>query len=92
MGDSIVRKRDSRLSEGRVLWFVYRENRACDRKCRSWEEEMERPFWSTSGQLVGKEELYSRDGLHLSRKGPAMFAEGLSGAVASGLGKVRYVN
>ena len=36
--------------------------------------------------------LYARDGLHLSGKGAAVFAEGLSGAVASGLGKVRYLN
>ena len=33
-----------------------------------------------------------KDGLHLSGKGAAVFAEGLSGAVASGLGKVRYLN
>ena len=38
--------------------------------------------------FVGKEEMYLRDGLHLSGKGAAVFAEGLSGAVASGLGKV----
>ena len=42
--------------------------------------------------FVGKEEMYLRDGLHLSGKGAAVFAEGLSGAVASGLGKVRYIN
>ena len=42
--------------------------------------------------FVGKEEMYGRDGLHLSGKGAAVFAEGLSGAVASGLGKVRYLN
>ena len=42
--------------------------------------------------FVGIEELYARDGLHLSGKGAADFAEGLSGAVASGLGKVRYLN
>ena len=41
--------------------------------------------------FVGKEEMYLRDGLHLSGKGAAVFAEGLSGAVASGLGKVRYL-
>ena len=29
---------------------------------------------------------------HISGKGAAVFAEGLSGAVASGLGKVRYLN
>ena len=42
--------------------------------------------------FVGNEELYFRDGLHLSGKGAAILAEGLSGAVASGLGKVRYLN
>ena len=48
---------------------------------------------ATVGQIildsfVGKEEMYARDGLHLSGKGASVFAEGLSGAVASGLGKV----
>ena len=42
--------------------------------------------------FVGNEELYFRDGLHLSGKGAAVLAGGLSGAVASGLGKVRYLN
>ena len=42
--------------------------------------------------FVGKEDMYARDGLHLSGNGAAVFAEGLSGAVASGLGKVRYLN
>ena len=43
-------------------------------------------------RFVGKEDMYVRNGLHLSGKGAAVFAEGLSGAVASGLGKVRYLN
>ena len=42
--------------------------------------------------FVGKKDMYVRDGLHLSGKGAAVFAEGLSGAVTSGLGKVRYLN
>ena len=42
--------------------------------------------------FVGKEEMYVRVDLHLSGKGAAVFAEGLSGAAASGLGKVRYLN
>ena len=42
--------------------------------------------------LWGKVETYMRDGMHLSGKGAAAFADGLSGAVASGLGKVRYLN
>ena len=32
--------------------------------------------------------MYSRDGLRLSGKGAAVFGEGLSGAVACGVGKV----
>ena len=40
--------------------------------------------------FVGKEEMYVRDGPHLSGKGAVVFAERLSRAVASGLGKVRY--
>ena len=35
--------------------------------------------------------MYVRDGLRLSGSGAADFAKGLSGAVASGLGKVRYL-
>ena len=31
--------------------------------------------------VVGKEGMYARDGLHLSGKGAAVFAEGLSGAL-----------
>ena len=42
--------------------------------------------------FVGKEEMYVRDGLHLSGKWGAVLAEGLSGAVVSGLGKVSYLN
>ena len=41
--------------------------------------------------FVGREDMYGRDGLHLSGKGSAVLAEGLSGAVVSGLGKVRYL-
>ena len=41
--------------------------------------------------FVGKEDMYARDGLHLSGKGAAVFPEGLSGAVASCLGKVSYL-
>ena len=41
--------------------------------------------------FVGKEEIYATDGPHLSGKGAAVFAEGLSGVVASGLSKVSYL-
>ena len=36
--------------------------------------------------------MYMREVMHVSGKGAAVFAERLSGAVASGLGKVRYIN
>ncbi len=39
------------------------------------------------GSCVGKEEMCLRDGRHLSGKGASVFAEGLSGAVASGISK-----
>ena len=55
-------------------------------------KEEEVGFVDLWGSFVGKEEMYMRDGLHLSGKGAAVLAEGLSGAVASGLGKVRYLN
>ena len=42
--------------------------------------------------FVGKEEMYSSDGQQISGTGAAVFAEGPSGAVACGLGKVRYLN
>ena len=42
--------------------------------------------------FVGKEEMYMRDWMHLIGKGAAVFAEGLSGAVGSGWGKLRYLN
>ena len=36
--------------------------------------------------------MYVRVGLYLSGTWAAVFAEGLSGAVTSGLGKLRYLN
>ena len=36
--------------------------------------------------FVGEEEMYVRDGLHLSGKGAAVFAEGLSGGGCQWLG------
>ena len=63
-------------------------NGMVERLCK--EEEV--GYMDTWDSFVGNEELYFRDGLHLSGKGAAVLAEGLSGAVASGLGKVRYLN
>ena len=58
---------------------------SCVRK-RKWDS------WICATFLWGKKKMYMTDGLHLSGKGAAIFAEGLSGTVASGLGKVRYLN
>ena len=57
-----------------------------------WSGSARKRKWDMWDSFVGNEELYFRDGLHLSGKGAAVLAEGLSGAVASGLGKVRYLN
>ena len=40
----------------------------------------------------GEEVGFVGDGVHLSGKGAAVFADGLSGAVASGLCNIRYLN
>ena len=42
--------------------------------------------------FVGKEEMYFRADIHLSGKGAAVLTEGMPGAVATGLGIVRYLN
>ena len=46
-------------------------------------------LWSS---FVEKEELYMRDGLHLSGKGAGVFSDGLTQAVDSGLRNVSYLN
>ena len=49
--------------------------------------------WICGTALWGKKKCTQElNGLHLSGKAAAVFAEGLSGAVASGLGKVSYLN
>ena len=49
--------------------------------------------WICGTALWGKKKCTQEmHGLHLSGKGVAVFADGLSGAVASGLGKVSYLN
>ena len=63
-------------------------NRMVERLCKE-EDVGYVDLWDS---FVGKEDMYVRDDLHLSGKGAAVFAEGLSGAVASGLGKVQYLN
>ena len=42
--------------------------------------------------FVGKQEMFMKDGLHLSGKGDAVIADGLKGEVGSRFGNVRYLN
>ena len=57
------------------------------RLCREEEVGYE-DLWDS---FVGKEDVYVRYGLHVSGKRAVVSAERLSGTVASGLGKVRYL-
>ena len=45
-------------------------------------------FVDLMGSFVGRAEMYMRDELHLIRKEAAVFAEGLSAAVDSGVGSM----
>ena len=40
------------------------------------------------GSFVGRADMYMKDGLHLSGKGAAVFADGLTAAVDSGMGSI----
>ena len=72
----------------------YRNSRrvAVNGMVRQLSREEEVGFVDVWYSFVGKEEMHVRDGLHLSGKRAAVLAEGMSRAVASGLGKVRYLN
>ena len=43
------------------------------------------------GSFVGRADMYMKDGLHLSGKGAAVFAEGLAAAVESGMGSMTNI-
>ena len=43
------------------------------------------------GSFVGRADMYMKDGLHLSGKGAAVFADGLSAAVDSGMGSISNI-
>ena len=40
------------------------------------------------GSFVGRADMYMKDGLHLSGKGAAAFADGLTAAEDSGMGNI----
>ena len=58
-----------------------------EKLCR--EEEV--GFVDLWGSFVGRADIYMKDGLHLSRKGAAVFADGLSAALDSGMGSVSNI-
>ena len=43
------------------------------------------------GKFFGKADMYMRDGLHLSGKGAAVFADELSAAADSGMGSITNI-
>ena len=43
------------------------------------------------GSFVGRADMYMKDGLHLSGKGAAVFADGLASAVDSGMGSITNI-
>ena len=58
-----------------------------EKLCR--EEEV--GFVDLWGSFVGSADLYMKDGLHLSGKGAAVFAEGLAAPVDSAIGSIMNV-
>ena len=43
------------------------------------------------GSFVGRADMYMKDGLHLSGKGAAVFADGLTAAADSGMGNITNI-
>ena len=41
--------------------------------------------------VVGRADVYMKDGFHLSGKGPAVFADGLTAAVDSGMSSITNI-
>ena len=62
-------------------------NMLVEKLCR--EEEV--GFVDLWGSFVGRPDMYMKDGLHLSGKGAAVFADGLIAAVDSGMGSITNI-
>ena len=62
-------------------------NMLVEKLCR--EEEV--GFVDLWGSFVGRADMYMKDGLHLSGKGAAVFADGLTAAVDSGMGSITNI-
>ena len=62
-------------------------NMLVQKLCR--EEEV--GFMDLWGGLVGRADMYMKDGLHLSGKGAAVFADGISASVGSGMDNITNI-
>ena len=62
-------------------------NMLVEKLCR--EEEV--GFVDLWGSFIRRADMYMKDGLHLSGKGAAVFADGLSAAVDSGMGSISNI-
>ena len=62
-------------------------NKLVEKLCR--EEEV--GFVDLWGGFLGRADMYMKDGLHLSGKGAAVFADGLRAAVDSGMGSITNI-
>ena len=71
-----------------------------NRKCRGMAintiveklyREEEVGFVDLWGSFVGRADMYMKDGLHLSGKGAAVFADGLTASVDSGMGSITNI-
>ena len=43
------------------------------------------------GSFVGRADMYMKDGLHISGKGAAVFADGLTAVVDNGMGSITNI-
>ena len=68
-------------------WWRMAINMLVEKLCR--EEEV--GFVDLCGSFVERADMYMKDGLHLSGKGAAVFADGLSAAVGSGMGSISNI-
>ena len=70
----------------RICWGLA-INMLVEKLCR--EEEV--GFVDLWGSFVGRADMYMKDGFHLSGKGPAVFVDGLTAAVDSGMGSIMNI-
>ena len=80
---TVIGRRGHRYQNCRMMAI----NMLVEMLCR--EEEV--GFVDLWGSFVGRADMYMKDGLHLSGKGAAVFADGLTTAVDSGMGSISNI-